>query len=478
MAPHQIKGVANVLKSIRTNRFRKTALALALSTVAAPALSASNEEPDQRIRILERQLENQQEAADAKSKEAAKVTADSKGFTIQSANGDYSLSLGAVLQTDARFFNGDGGSANLADQLVIRRAEPSIKGKLGKYVSFVITPQFGGDTTGTRLLDLYTDLKFDPAASVRVGRFKEGIGLENLQSTPNLTFIERGLTNNLSPTREIGATLNGLVLSDTLQYSAGIFNGASDGSDGAEVKEADNRHEYVARLFAEPFKNSPGFFQGLGVGVAGTFGATRGATSSGTPAAPVANVLISSGSGSYVSPGQNKIFAYRAAVNADGSHNHLAPQAYWYYNNYGLLGEYIISEAEVVNGANRQNLRNTAYQFIFNYVLTGEEAGYKGVKPSAPFQIGGEGWGAFEIALRTDGLNIDSDAFTGGATSFADLTTQVKHAREYGVATNLYLNANTKLGLNYEYTTFKGGASGSLSRPTERAILARLQIAY
>lgn len=464
-----------MLNRIQTHRFKKTAVAIALASIAVPAFSASNEELDQRIRILERQLENQQEAADAKSKESAKVTADSKGFTIQSANGDYALSLGGVLQTDARFFNGDGSAAGFADQFLLRRVEPSIKGKLGKYVSFVITPQFGGDTTGTRLLDFYTDLKFDPAASVRVGRFKEGVGLENLQSTPAITFIERGLTNNLSPTREIGVLLNGLVLNDTLQYGLGIFNGASDGSDGAEVKEADNRHEYVARIFAEPFKNTPGILQGLGFGVAGTAGATRGTASN-----AAANVLISSGSGNYVSPGQQKIFGYRAAVNADGQHSHLAPQAYWYYNNYGLLSEYIISEAEVVNGARRDTLRHTAYQFIFNYVLTGEDSGYRGIKPSTPFQIGTDGWGAFEVALRTGGLNLDSDAFAGGATSFADPTTQVSRAREYGLATNWYLNANTKLGLNYEYTTYSGGnnAASNGNRDTERAILARLQIAY
>ena len=461
-----------MLDFIQTGRLKKTALAIALSAIAAPAFSATNEELDQRIRILERQLENQQEAADTKAKESAKVTADNKGFTIQSANGDYALSLRGVLQTDARFFTGDNNGTTFSDQFLLRRVEPSIQGKLGKYVSFVITPQFGGDTTGTRLLDFYTDLKFDPAASVRVGRFKEGIGLENLQSTPAITFIERGLTNNLSPTREIGVLLNGLALNDTLQYGLGIFNGASDGSDGAEVKEADNRHELVARIFTEPFKNTPGFLQGLGFGVAGTSGVTKGTASN-----AAANVLISSGSGNYVSPGQQKIFGYRAAVNADGQHSHLAPQAYWYYNNYGLLSEYIISESEVVNGANSDTLRHTAYQFIFNYVLTGEDTSFKGVKPSTPFQIGSDGWGAFEVALRAGGLNIDSNAFAGGGTSFADPTTQVNRAREYGLATNWYLNYNTKIGLNYEYTKFTGGR-GTQDRDTERAILARLQIAY
>ena len=464
-----------MLNRIQNRRFKKAAVAIALASIAVTAFSASNEELDQRIRVLERRLENQLEVSDAKAKESAKVMADSKGFTIQSANGDYALSFGGVLQTDARFYSGDGSTVGFVDQFLLRRVEPSIKGKLGKYVSFVITPQFGGDTTGTRLLDFYTDLKFDPAASVRVGRFKEGIGLENLESTSAITFIERGLTNNLSPTREIGVLLNGLVLSDTLQYGLGIFNGASDGSDGAEVKEADNRHEYVARLFAEPFKNSPGILQGLGFGVTGTTGSTRGTASN-----AAANVLIASGSGNYVSPGQQKIFGYRAAVNADGQHSHLSPQAYWYYNNYGLLSEYIISESEVVNGARRDTLRHTAYQFIFNYVLTGEDTGYRGVKPSTPFQIGGEGLGAFEVALRTGGLNLDSDAFTGGATSFADPTTQVSRAREYGLATNWYLNANTKIGLNYVYTTYSGGnnAASNGNRDTERAILARLQIAY
>lgn len=470
-----------MLDRTHQNLLKKSAVALALAAIAIPVLAASNEELDRRIRILERQLENQQEGADAKAKDSAKVTADSKGFTISSANGDYSLSLGGVLQTDARFFYGDAASAGFADQFVLRRAEPSLKGNLGKYVSFVITPQFGGSTSGTRLLDFYTDLKLHPAASFRVGRFKEGVGLENLQSTPAITFIERGLTNNLSPTRELGVALNGRVLSETLQYSIGIFNGASEGSDGADVAEADNRHEYVARIFAEPFKNDPGLFQGLGFGVAGTAGVTKG-----NAANLAANPLISAGSGSYVSTGQNKIFGYLATGTtpaatdtfADGQHDHLAPQLYWYYNNYGLLGEYLFADAEVLRAGHRDTLRHRAHQVIFNYVITGEDTSFKGVKPAQPFTLDGEGWGAFEVALRTSGLNIDGDSFAGTATTrFADPTKSISRAREYGLAANWYWNANTKLALNYEFTTFKGGSTAG-DRDSERAVLGRLQVAF
>lgn len=465
-----------MLHRIQTRRFKKTAAAIALASITAPAFSASNEELDQRIRILERQLENQQEVADTKAKESAKITADSKGFSIKSANGEYELSFRGLVQADARVYTGE-QTSGFTDALLLRRVEPSLQGTLFKYVGFVITPQFGG--TSPSLLDYYVDLRFDPAATVRIGRFKEPIGLENLQSSPAITFIERGLPTDLVPSRELGLQLQGEILDGTLKYAAGIFNGAADGGDGAALTEADNRHDYAVRIFAEPFRNSPGFFQGLGFGIAASKGATLGSVAN-----TANNVLIAGGTGKYVSSGQLGIFGYRATAgnvtNAAGDRNHLSPQAYWYYNNYGLLTEYVISEAEVVNGSNHDNLRHTAHQFAFNYVITGEDASFKGVKPASPFVLGGDGWGALEVAARTGGINFDSDSFVGttATNSFAIATESVTRAREYGLALNWYLNSNLKLAANYEYTTFSGGKTGGADRDDERAFLARVQIAY
>jgi len=457
-----------------------SALTLIAAAAAAPAYAADGDgssvsDLDQRVRILERQLEIQKEEADAKAKDAAVVTADSKGFSIKNAKGDYELQFHGLIQADARFYTGDDASGTpgrLSDNFLLRRVEPTISGSLGKYVGFLITPEFGGNSP--TLLDFWGELRFDPAANVRVGRFKEPVGLENLQSSAALTFIERGLPTGLVPGRDIGVQLHGQLFSQTLSYAVGIFNGAADGGD-ATPPDADNRHDIAARVFAEPFKNNPGLLQNLGFGVAGTIGSVAGANGSGAGTAANSAAILTA----YKSVGQQNFFAYRAATVAEGRRSHLSPQAYWYNNNYGVLAEYVISRQQLINGANAGGIANKAYEVTVNYVITGEDASYKGVKPKSAFKIGGDGWGAFEVAARTGGINIDSRAFSGtGTTSFADPNAAASTAREYGVAANWYLNNNAKVAVNYEQTRYNGGAAAGADRQSERAILARLQVAF
>jgi phosphate-selective porin OprO/OprP len=474
------------------------ALSLIAAAAAAPAYAddSSGQSLDQRVRVLERQLEIQKEDADAKAKDAATVSAGSDGFAIKSANGDYSLELHALVQADGRFYL-EGQNGGTDDQFLLRRVEPTLTGNLTKYVGFTITPEFGsssattptgGTTTSptSNLLDYFIELRFDSAATLKLGRFKEPVGLENLQATQNILFIERGLAIDLEPNRDIGAQLQGKVLSNTLSYQFGIFNGAADGGD-APQGNYDNHFDLAARIFAEPFKNSPGLFQGLGFGVGGTRGtaqeglAATGSPSTGSPA--LATELIASSGGNYVSPGQLKIFTYSANTYAAGLRTHFSPQAYWYHNSFGILTEYVTS-TQTVNagiGTATTRLTNSAYQVAASYVLTGDDASYAGVKPRHPFRIGGDGWGAFEIGARFSGLNIDPDAFTADGGKLATASTSVvEGAREYGAAVNWYLNNNTKLSLNYEDTHFRdvAGAAASTNRPDERALFLQAQIYY
>lgn len=451
-----------------------------IAAAAVPAFAADGDtsvsDLDQRVRILERQLEIQKEEAEAKAKDAPVVTADSKGFSIKSAKGDYELQFHGLIQADARFYNGDNSGATpgpLSDNFLLRRVEPTLSGSLGKYVGFLVTPEFGGNSPA--LLDFWGELRFDPAVNVRVGRYKQPVGLENLQSSAAVTFIERGLPTDLVPGRDIGLQVHGQLFSQTLSYAVGVFNGGADGGD-ATPPDGDNRHDLVARLFTEPFKNSPGLLQNLGVGISATVGNVSGASGAASNSATnLANTAaIISG---YKTVGQNTFFTYRTTSYARGSSSHLSPQAYWYNNNYGVLAEYVISRHQLVNGAtNSGTVTNKAYEVTANYVLTGEDATFKGVKPKSPFRIGGDGWGAFEVAARTGGLNIDSRAFSG-TVSFADPSTSASRVREYGLAANWYLNNNAKVAVNYEESRFDGGAASG-DRANERAILARLQVAF
>lgn len=463
---------------IHSARGRALLAAALIGTGAAHAAEPGAGDLDQRLKAVERQLEVRQEEKNAGSDRAATVGAGDQGFSLQSADEKFQLRFRALIQADARFFAGDSSGQNFSDTFLLRRVEPSLQGALGPLVGFLITPQFtagSNSSPGASITDIYIDLKFDPAATVRVGRFKGPIsGLENVQPTGATRFVERGLPTYLLPARDYGAQLQGAVLDGTLAYAVGIFNGAPDGKD-ASATDVDNRKELAARIFAEPFRNAPGFFRGLGVGIAGARGAKLGGNVVG------GNQVLAS----YVTTGQNTFFSYTPpaagtppsspVVTAAGDHTRYEPQLYFYRSSFGLLAEYAVSRQDVAVGGMQDALTHKAWQIAATYALTGEEETYvAALRPRRPYRAGGDGWGAWEVGARYGVLDIDDGAFP----AFADPAKSASRAQEFGAVLSWYLTNNLKLVADYDQTSFTGGADGGGNRPLERAIFARAQVWY
>ena len=74
-------------------------------------------------------------------------------------------------------------------------------------------PDFGQNNP--QIQEAFLELKTVKFAKLRVGKFKEPIGLEVLRSDRELTFAERSLASDLVPLRYIGAQLSGSVLSNS-----------------------------------------------------------------------------------------------------------------------------------------------------------------------------------------------------------------------------------------------------------------------
>ena len=68
-------------------------------------------------------------------------------------------------------------------------------------------------------------------------------------------------------------------------------------------------------------------------------------------------------------------------------------------------------------------------------------------------------------------------AFDGGADSFADPLAAARKADSWGIGLNWYLNENIKWLLDYEHTTFEGGAPAG-DREDEDAIQLRLALGF
>ncbi|RYZ69714.1 MAG: porin, partial [Lysobacteraceae bacterium] len=376
---------------------------------------------------------------------------------FKSAKGDYEVRIRGLLQGDGRFFL-DGAPDGTNDTFLLRTARPTIEGSLGKLVGFRFTPEFAGDSAS--IVDAYADLRLDPAYTLRVGKFTSPVGLERLQSSAALADVERALPSELAPNRDIGVQLQGELADARVAYAIGVFNGTVDGRD-AITSNPDDEFEYAGRVFFEPFRNDASAWSGLGFGIGASIGDKQGSGNNFLPR--------------YRTPGQLQFFGYRSAVLADGRHSRFSPQGHYYRNGFGVQAEYIVSRQEVSVGGVREELSHQAWQATASYVLTGEDASYRGVaKPSHPFDPGQGGWGAFELVGRYGVLEIDDDAYP----LFADTNGSARKAESWTVGLNWYLNSNLKLVLNYLQTRLDGGSASGADREDEKAVFTRLQVAF
>jgi len=383
-----------------------------------------------------------------------KVTAGAEGFVLQSASGDYRLQLRGYVHFDGRFFPSDEGRLAV-DNFLLRRVRPILAGTLGRHFEFQIMPDFVGGTTV--LQDAWLDVSYSPKARVRVGKFKSPVGLERLQSATAITFAERAYPTAIVPNRDVGAMLHGDLAGGVVAYAAGVFDGAPDG--GSVDLDTNDGKDVAGRLFLSPFKRGTSVLKGLGFGIAGTTGKQSGVL----PA--------------YRSGGQISLLALATGVTADGTRNRLSPQLSLYSGPFGLMAEYAWSESWVKKASTgtRARFRGEAWQATATITVTGEPASYSGVRPREGFEPAQGKWGALELAGRVNGLEVGTEAFQEG---IVDPAKSIRKAFAWAVGVNWYLNRNLKQVVDFERTTFTGGAADGADRPAENAFFIRTQVSF
>ncbi|HEY0842671.1 OprO/OprP family phosphate-selective porin [Methylotenera sp.] len=517
-------------------QYSKFAVALlSAGILSSPAIANANDsneleelralvqELSQKVKIIERKDEINEEAAVAAKKETPVVKASANGFGLESADGKNSIKFSGLLQADYRSYQ-DGandvrnrsntragsldanGFHDANDTALLRRIRPTIQGTLfGKY-DFRFTPEFAGGSASA--VDAYIDARLDPAFKIRAGKYKPFVGLERLQGGSDIKFVERSyVTNAILPNRDVGVSVYGDVFGDKLSYAVGVNNGVVDGGNATTGNEFDGSKEVTARLFATPFKDDANALSGLGFGIAGTYtniDGERNLDFTNTSAADATR----NGLPSYLTDGQQTFFRYGSASVADGKRSRITPQASYYYGPLGLITEYArvnqdvslltntTSNAPSVIAANSsKTLSHDAWQVAVSYLLTGEDASFRGVKPKNNFDIDKGGWGAWELVARYSEINLDSDTFKNKNTgsfstgTYANLSESAKSAKSWTAGVNWYLNQNAKVQLNYSHTSFDGGAGVGITavnaagtnirdRQSENALLARFQVAF
>ena len=363
----------------------KVLLAALLSIPTLSGAQESSDTPtldqlDQKIRILERKLEVQDEVT-ANKTPAPTISVGQDGFTLKSADENFVMKWRGLLQADYRGFVNDTNYSDvrkykndsvyvennylrqnpkLVNTFLLRRIRPVWDVTLYKYYNLRITPDFGGGTFV--LLDAYGEVNFWPEFKVRIGKFTPPIGLERLQASSDNNFVEYNFPAALSPSRDVGVQISGDLLGESVNYAVGYFNGAEDGA--SKDNDLTDHKDFTGRLFLQPFKSlSIDWLSNLGLGTSGSWGAFWGdSTISNLP--------------SIKSAGQNTIFSYRQnkvptsgvplngvativdslTVRTVGAHYRVNPQGYWYAGPFSLFGEYILSSQQDLYRAESDHL--------------------------------------------------------------------------------------------------------------------------
>ncbi len=383
------------------------------------------------------------------------------------------LRVGGLIQVDGRTYFDDSTPNTLTDTFLIRRARPILAGTFANLVDAYLMPDFAGGTL--TLYDAYVDLRLWSWLGVRGGKFKTPFGLERLQDDRDLIFLERGLTADIDPDRDIGVSVHGNLgivsrrpntehptIEDqiVLHYELAALNGAPDGA--SDNTATSNAKTLVARVFAQPFLTTGlDSLKGLGLGVAGSYGRVQGnAASSDLP--------------SFVTPAQNAFFTYLPNVVANGDHARLTPELFYHVGSFALLGEYVLSLTNVTTWVKSAQLEDEAWQGQASYIVTGEDAHFTGVVPNHPFNLAQHGYGAVQVGARYSELLIDPNSFP----TFASATTSANRATNVAADVNWYFTYNFRFGVEFDWTNFDGGAPDGGNRPSEKSLIGRMQAAF
>ena len=367
-------------------------------------------------------------------------------FVVQSDKGDNRLQLTGLLQFDGRF-----AEEGVSDTFLIRRARVSLQGRVARVFEFYLNPDFAGGTL--TLFDAYLDTRFADAFRVRIGKAKTPFGLERLQSASWTLFVERALPTALVPNRDVGVQVLGDLPGGIVSYGASLSNGTTDG--GSTDLDANEGKDAAGRVLVRPFaRAAQNPLAGLAIGIAGSTGDQP-------PALPALRTTA-----------QQTFFSYAAGATGTGRRTRISPQGAYYAGPFGGIAEYVRSTGNVERAGVTREIAHEAWQVSASWVLTGEAASDRGIRPRRNFDPQRGGIGAIQVAARVHALTVDGDVVALGL-AVPGASREVEAA---GLAINWYLNPLVRWTLHFERSVFDGDADGP--RPAENAILLRGQLTF
>ncbi len=412
-------------------------------------------------------------------KKEAPLTAGWNGehFFIRSADGQFTLNPYGYVNTDYRAYTGDGAPSNT---FVLRQARFGFQGSYGSHFDFALLSDAAA-TTGSVVRDVYINVRIRPELQFQAGQFKAPFGQETGIGDTSLDFVERGFQSLLYPSaasayRSPGAAFHGDIDGGVMQYWVGAFNGK-----GYALANTTNQPEVIGRLRFYPWRKSKSdWFKQFAFGGSVDFARSRG--------------LSGDQSISGTLPDGAYNFFPQFAINGDiqrynGEFTYLK-------GRFALRGEYDqlnmdrtdvgSLQANWVGFLSLPVIRAKAWDLSTTYLLTGEKRPENGTPrvnrptfgPDTPGG-GGRGWGAWELAFRFTGIQVNEP----GATYFSgpingEVPTFNDHTNEYTIGLNWYPNYWVKYVLNLGIDQLKEPSVNGQEPQNFFVVMQRLQFRF
>jgi phosphate-selective porin OprO/OprP len=162
-----------------------------------------------------------------------------------------------MIQNDWVWFYDDGDeySSDANPGTEFRRIRLGSNGKMYGNIKWWSEVDFAH--SDVRIADMWIELAQCAFGAVRVGHMKEPTSFDWLTSDKYNLFMERNPVYDLSPGRNTGVMVHGLVAQEKLLYQVGMFRQANDvGADTANEK--DGEYNFTARVSGRPYMRDDG----------------------------------------------------------------------------------------------------------------------------------------------------------------------------------------------------------------------------
>lgn len=391
------------------------------------------------------------------------------GLEFESRNGNFKGSIGGRVQADMVYVRAQSDLANLIrpqgdfdvrqDRALIRRARLYTKGTIYDNFFYKLAYDFAdnvsnGEEQGFR--GAYMGMKNIPyIGTVKVGQFKEPFSLEELTSSKNITFIERGLPNLFAPGYSWGAAIYNDWFDERVTLGLGAFReSTSSGSMGSS-----NDWNFTTRVTGLPWYEDDQHLLHVGAAYSLRFPESEGPGNNNRNRVDFDQRPELRTRDDFVNTGNFPI----------NLENRLGLETAVVYGPFSAQAELIQTWLDDPNEFKKTGYLYGWYGYV-SYFITGEsrnynkkDAEFKRVRPLNNFSIEDGTWGAWEVAARFSQLDLDDKTvdINGGILNNATL----------GV--NWYLNPNMKIMFNYVHTNRTGKGYG-----WSDGIQARAQVAF